>query len=116
MGRGVNAGVVIDKEPSPRRAAIEKAQAELRQEVAVREDRRRELEFLEKGGNPLDFTLGDTSAIGIHFHSPTDPLAEQIFTSEAKGRFGLTALPNGKSGEDCGRVGSFFGQGIKPRR
>lgn len=36
MGRGVNAGVVIDKEPSPRRAAIEKAQAELRKLLSVK--------------------------------------------------------------------------------
>eukprot|EP01018_Ginkgo_biloba_P003835 Gb_31226 [translate_table: standard] len=111
MGGGVGAGVGIDKEPSPRRAAIEKAQAELRQEVAVREERRRELEFLEKGGNPLDFKFGDTSAIGLQFLPPTDPLAEQNLTSEAKGRFGSTALPNGDFGESVARRGSFLGRG-----
>jgi hypothetical protein len=48
MGGIAECGVNIDQKASPRRAAIEKAQEELRQEYDVREERRRELEFLEK--------------------------------------------------------------------
>ncbi|XP_057842837.2 chromatin modification-related protein EAF1 B isoform X2 [Cryptomeria japonica] len=80
MGGGVGGGVGIDSEPSPRRAAIEKAQAELRLEFVVREERRRELEFLEKGGNPLDFKFGEPTSRFLS-PSPTDPLAEQYLSS-----------------------------------
>jgi len=48
MGGIAECGVSVDTKASPRRAAIEKAQEELRQEYDVREERRRELEFLEK--------------------------------------------------------------------
>lgn len=112
MGGGIGGGVGIDKEPSPRRAAIEKTQAELRQEFVVREERRRELEFLEKGGNPLDFKFGETTSIGFLSPSPTDPLAEQYITSEAKGSFALNASPIGDSAESNRRPGTFLGREI----
>lgn len=110
MGRGIGGGVGIDKEPSPRRAAIEKTQAELRQEFVVREERRRELEFLEKGGNPLDFKFGETTSVGFLSPSPTDPLAEQYLTSEAKGSFALNASPIGDSAESNRRPGTLLGR------
>ncbi|OVA15959.1 SANT/Myb domain [Macleaya cordata] len=106
MGGVIDGGVGVDTKASPRRAAIEKAQAELRQEYDVREERRRELEFLEKGGNPLDFKLGPAASISFQSTSLTD----QFVTSEAKGSFALTASPPGDSVESSGRPGASLGR------
>ncbi|CAI9107429.1 OLC1v1006779C1 [Oldenlandia corymbosa var. corymbosa] len=105
MGGVVEDGVTGTK-TSPRRAAIEKVQAELRQEYDVREERRRELEFLEKGGNPLDFNFGKATSVSVQSTSPTDQPAELIVTSEAKGSFPFTASPHGDSVESSGRPGA----------
>ncbi|WRX08582.1 hypothetical protein QQP08_001069 [Theobroma cacao] len=110
MGGVVDGGVGIGVKTSPRRAAIEKAQAELRQEYDVREERRRELEFLEKmlrcqGGNPLDFKFGNAASVSVQSTSLTDQQAEHFVTSEAKGSFALTASPHGDSVESSGRPG-----------
>lgn len=104
MGGVIDGGVGIDSKISPRRAAIEKAQAELRLEYDVREERRRELEFLEKGGNPLDFKLGPATSISVQSTS----VAEQFVNSEAKGSFALTASPRGDSVESSGRPGAVL--------
>jgi hypothetical protein len=48
MGGIIDYGVDVGTKTSPRSLAIEKAQEELRQEFDVREERRKELEFLEK--------------------------------------------------------------------
>jgi hypothetical protein len=77
MGGIAECGVNIDQKASPRRAAIEKAQEELRQEYDVREERRRELEFLEKGGNPLDFKLGHVASLSVQSTSVADHITEQ---------------------------------------
>jgi len=77
MGGIAECGVSVDTKASPRRAAIEKAQEELRQEYDVREERRREFEFLEKGGNPLDFKLGNVASLSVQSTSVTDQIAEQ---------------------------------------
>ncbi|KAJ4969404.1 hypothetical protein NE237_016105 [Protea cynaroides] len=106
MGGVIDGGVGIANETSPRRAAIEKAQAELRQEYDVREEHRRELEFLEKGGNPLDFKLRPATSISVQSTSLTDQPAEQFVTSEAKGSFALAASPHGDSVESSGRPGA----------
>ncbi|XVF21383.1 hypothetical protein REPUB_Repub12eG0085800 [Reevesia pubescens] len=105
MGGVVDGGVGIGVKTSPRRAAIEKAQSELRQEYDVREERRRELEFLEKGGNPLDFKFGNAASVSVQSTSLTDQQAEHFVTSEAKGSFALTASPHGDSVESSGRPG-----------
>ncbi|XP_019106451.2 chromatin modification-related protein EAF1 B isoform X3 [Beta vulgaris subsp. vulgaris] len=105
MGGVVDGGVGIGNKPSPRRAAIEKAQAELRLEYDVREERRRELEFLEKGGNPLDFKFGHAASVSVQSTSHTYQHPDQILTSEAKGSFALTASPHGDSVESSGRLG-----------
>ncbi|XP_038693965.1 chromatin modification-related protein EAF1 B-like isoform X2 [Tripterygium wilfordii] len=103
---GVDGGIGIGVKTSPRRAAIEKAQADLRQEYDVREERRRELEFLEKHGNPLDFKFGNAAAsVSIQSTSLTDRPAEHLLISEAKGSFALTASPHGDSVESSGRPG-----------
>nr|XP_008372482.2 chromatin modification-related protein EAF1 B-like isoform X1 [Malus domestica]XP_017187926.2 chromatin modification-related protein EAF1 B-like isoform X1 [Malus domestica]XP_028958333.1 chromatin modification-related protein EAF1 B-like isoform X1 [Malus domestica]XP_028958334.1 chromatin modification-related protein EAF1 B-like isoform X1 [Malus domestica] len=103
MGGVVDGGVGIGLKTSPRRAAIEKAQAELRQEYDVREERRKELEFLEKGGNPLDFKVGNGASVSVQSTSLTDQQPEQFVTSEAKGSFALTASTHGDSVESSGR-------------
>ncbi|XWS47236.1 hypothetical protein CRYUN_Cryun14cG0135200 [Craigia yunnanensis] len=105
MGGVVDGGVGIGVKTSPCRAAIEKAQAELRQEYDVRKERRRELEFLEKGGNPLDFKFGNAASVSVQSTSFTDQHAEHFVTSEAKGSFALTASPHGDSVESSGRPG-----------
>ncbi|XP_054779848.1 LOW QUALITY PROTEIN: chromatin modification-related protein EAF1 B-like [Prosopis cineraria] len=84
-------------------AAVEKAQAELRQECDVREERRRELEFLEKGGNPLDFKFGNAASVSVQSTSLTDQRHEQFVTSEAKGSFALAASPHGDSVDSSAR-------------
>ncbi|XP_074282925.1 chromatin modification-related protein EAF1 B-like isoform X2 [Silene latifolia] len=105
MGGIVDGGVDIDTNPSPRQAAIEKAQAELRVEYDVREERRRELEFLEKGGDPLDFKFGRAASVSVQSTSNTDQHQDINLTSEAKGSFALTASPHGDSVESNGRLG-----------
>uniref|UniRef100_A0A0D9XV79 Myb-like domain-containing protein n=1 Tax=Leersia perrieri TaxID=77586 RepID=A0A0D9XV79_9ORYZ len=102
----VECGVTIDQKASPRRAAIEKAQEELRQEYDVREERRRELEFLEKGGNPLDFKLGHVESVSVQSTSVADHTTEQNVISEAKGSFACAASPHGDSVESSGKPGS----------
>nr|KYP63473.1 Helicase SRCAP [Cajanus cajan] len=105
MGGVVDGGGGIGLKTSPRRAAIEKAQKELRLEYDVREERRRELEFLEKGGNPLDFKLGNAASVSVQSTSLTDQHQEQFVTSEAKGSFVLTASPHGDSVDSSARPG-----------
>nr|KJB10958.1 hypothetical protein B456_001G233800 [Gossypium raimondii] len=105
MGGVVDSGVDIGVKTSLRRAAIEKAQAELRQEYVVREERRRELEFLEKGGNPLDFKFGNAASVSVQSTSLTNQQAEHLVTSDAKGSFAPTASPHGDSVESSGRPG-----------
>ncbi|WVZ69973.1 hypothetical protein U9M48_018684 [Paspalum notatum var. saurae] len=106
MGGIAECGVSVDTKASPRRAAIEKAQEELRQEYDVREERRRELEFLEKGGNPLDFKLGNVASLSVQSTSVTDQIAEQNVISEAKGSFAFAASPHGDSVESSGKPGN----------
>ncbi|RWR83969.1 chromatin modification-related protein EAF1 B-like protein isoform X1 [Cinnamomum micranthum f. kanehirae] len=92
MGGVIDGGAGVDSKTSCR-ASIEKARAELRQEFDVREERRRELEFLEKGGNPLDFKLGPATSISVQSTSATDQHTEH----EAKDSFALTPSPHGDS-------------------
>ncbi|XP_020250353.1 chromatin modification-related protein EAF1 B-like isoform X2 [Asparagus officinalis] len=110
MGGVVDYGVGLDIKTSPRGAAIEKAQAELRQEYDVREERKRELEFLEKGGNPLDFKFGHAASTSLQSTSLVDQRAEQYAISEAKGSFALAASPHGDSIESSGRPAESVGK------
>ncbi|XP_075493864.1 chromatin modification-related protein EAF1 B-like isoform X5 [Primulina tabacum] len=72
MGGILEGGVGIVCKSSPNRAVIEKVQTELRKEYDVREERKRELEFLEKGGNPLDFNLGNSASVSVQSTSFTN--------------------------------------------
>ncbi|KAE9622154.1 putative nucleoplasmin ATPase transcription factor MYB-HB-like family [Lupinus albus] len=110
MGGVVDGGVGIGLKTSLCRVAIEKAQAELRQEYDVREERRKQLEFLEKGGNPLDFKFGTAASVSVQSTSLTDQHHEQFGTSEAKGSFALTASPHGDSVDSSARPGAPFSE------
>ncbi|KAB2071195.1 hypothetical protein ES319_A08G206200v1 [Gossypium barbadense] len=100
MGRAVDGGVGIGVKTSPHRSAIEQAQAELRQEYDVREERRRELDFLEKGGNPLDFKYSNAASVSVQSTSLTDQHAQHFVTS-----FAQSASAHGDSVESSGRPG-----------
>ncbi|MGV7428832.1 hypothetical protein PJI19_29215, partial [Mycobacterium kansasii] len=70
------------------------------------EEARRELEFLEKGGDPLDFRPGNAASLSVQSTSLTDHYPEQLVTGEAKGSFALAASPPGDSVESSGRPGA----------
>ncbi|XP_073387711.1 chromatin modification-related protein EAF1 B isoform X2 [Physcomitrium patens] len=96
MGAGADiAATIEDIESSPRGAAIEKAQAELRRDLAVREERRRELEFLEKGGEILDFKFGEAPLDGFSTLSPTQPPSYPASSLKSDGE--ADAVANGDS-------------------
>ncbi|XP_042427654.1 chromatin modification-related protein EAF1 B-like isoform X1 [Zingiber officinale] len=105
MGGVVECAFGVDTKLSPGRAEIERAQAELQHEFEIQEARRRELEFLEKGGNPLDFKFGHGASASVQSTSFTDQHAEPYVTSEAKGSFTLDASPHGDSVESSGKPG-----------
>ncbi|XP_004960997.1 chromatin modification-related protein EAF1 B isoform X1 [Setaria italica] len=104
MGGIIDYGVGVGTKLSPRSLSIEKAQEELRQEFDVREERRRELEFLEKGGNPLDFKFVHVETVSVHSASLTNQTEAQNVISDAKGSF--PASPYGDSVESTGKPGS----------
>ncbi|XP_047939888.1 chromatin modification-related protein EAF1 B-like isoform X7 [Salvia hispanica] len=106
MGGVVEGGVGIAIKSSPHKVAIEKVQVELRQECGVRDERRRELEFLEKGGNPLEYDFGTVASVSVQSTSVTNQNADQFVTSEAKGSLAFTASPRRDSVESCGRPGT----------
>lgn len=106
MGGIFNYGVSVGNKSSPRSLAIEKAQEELRQEHDVREERKRELDFLEKGGNPLDFKFVHVASVSVQSTSLTEQIVEQNVISDAKGSFAFAASPRGDSVESNGRPGS----------
>ncbi|CAH8378414.1 unnamed protein product [Eruca vesicaria subsp. sativa] len=83
-------------------AAIQKAQADLRLEYDVREERRRELEFLENGGNPLDFKFGYATSQSVQSTSLAD---KKVVKSGVKDTLLRTASPPGDSVESSGRPG-----------
>ncbi|XP_031100713.1 chromatin modification-related protein EAF1 B-like isoform X1 [Ipomoea triloba] len=106
MGGVVEGGVGGGTETSPWSAALEKVQEKLRQEFDVRDESRRQLEFLEKGGDPLEFKYGNAASVSVQSTSPTDQQPDQFVTSEAKGSFAFTASPHGDSVESIGRPGA----------
>ncbi|XP_020399005.1 chromatin modification-related protein EAF1 B isoform X3 [Zea mays] len=103
MGGIMDYGVGVGTKSSPRSMAIEKAQEELRQESDVRDEWRRELEFLEKGGNPLDFNFAHLETVGVHSASLTNQVEAQTVISDAKGSF--SASPLGDSVESTDKPG-----------
>ncbi|CAH9099825.1 unnamed protein product [Cuscuta epithymum] len=97
-------GVVEGGVTSPWSASLQKVQEKLRQEFDVREESRRQLEFLEKGGDPLQFKYGNAASVSVQSTSLTQP--DQFVISEAKGSFAFTASPHGDSVESIGRPGA----------
>ncbi|KAL1544607.1 chromatin modification-related protein EAF1 B-like isoform X1 [Salvia divinorum] len=106
MGGVVEGGVGNAIKSSPLKVAIEKVQVELRQECGVRDERKRELEFLENGGNPLDYNFGIFASISVQSTSITDQHTDQFVTSEAKGSLAFTASPHGDSVESSDKPGT----------
>ncbi|KAI3801144.1 hypothetical protein L1987_29247 [Smallanthus sonchifolius] len=103
-------GVGISSTPSHLHSSdLEKTQAELRQSFTAAEKFRRELEFLQKGGDPLDLKPGNAASISFQSTSLKDRHPEQFVTSEAKGSFAITASPHGDSVESSGRLGALLG-------
>ncbi|KAI7735698.1 hypothetical protein M8C21_032258 [Ambrosia artemisiifolia] len=99
-------GVGISSTPSLQQSSdLEKTQAELRQTFTTAEKFRRELEFLQKGGDPLDLKPGNATSISFQSTSLKGH-PEQFVTSEAKGSFAITASPHGDSVESSGRLGA----------
>ncbi|XP_047981880.1 chromatin modification-related protein EAF1 A-like isoform X2 [Salvia hispanica] len=106
MGGVVEGGVGNAIKSSPHKVAIEKVQVELRQECGVRDERKRELEFLENGGNPLDYNFGIVASVSVQSTSITDQHPDQFVTSEAKGSLAFAASPHGDSVESSDRPGT----------
>ncbi|CAM6046028.1 unnamed protein product [Sphagnum compactum] len=114
MGAGAGAAAtIVHNEPSPCGAAIEKAQAELRRDLAVREERRRELEFLEKGGEPLDFKFGEVSLLTSSPPSPAEPLADRLLFSEGEGGSVANTIVNGDACQDISSEEVSGGRGVE---
>ncbi|CAK9257362.1 unnamed protein product [Sphagnum jensenii] len=111
MGAGAGAAATIDHDTPPRGTAIEKVQAELRRDLAVREERRRELEFLEKGGEPLDFKFGKVPSLTFSFPSAAEPLANNLL-SEGEGGSAPNAIANGNPTENISSQG--VSGGVEP--
>uniref|UniRef100_A0A7N0U951 Uncharacterized protein n=1 Tax=Kalanchoe fedtschenkoi TaxID=63787 RepID=A0A7N0U951_KALFE len=103
----IDGGVGTGVNTSPCRAEIEKAQEEIRLEIDCREERLRELEFLEKGGDPLDFKFSHAVSVSVQSTSLTDQHPEQIVTSKAKDCYVSTALRlrHGEAVESFGKPG-----------
>ncbi|PWA63092.1 HAS subgroup [Artemisia annua] len=105
MGGVTDGGVEISSAPSLQKSSdLEKTQAELRETFSAAERFRRELEFLQKGGDPLDLT-GNAASLSLQSTSLTGQDPEQFVTSEVKGSFAITASPHGDSVESSGRLG-----------
>ncbi|XP_042043592.1 chromatin modification-related protein EAF1 B-like isoform X1 [Salvia splendens] len=106
MGGVVEGGVGNAIKSSPHKVAIDKVQVELRKECGVRDERKRELEFLENGGNPLDYNFGIVASVSVQSTSITGQHPDQFVTSEAKGSLAFAASPHGDSVESGDRPGT----------
>ncbi|KAL8092854.1 chromatin modification-related protein EAF1 B-like [Apium graveolens] len=104
MGFGNHKGGV-STDLSPEQTVIEETKVELRQHYVCYEEARRQLEFLEQGGDPLDFRLANAASHSVQSTSLTDQQPEQFVISEAKGSFALADSPPGDSVESSGRPG-----------
>nr|XP_025888644.1 chromatin modification-related protein EAF1 B-like isoform X1 [Solanum lycopersicum]XP_025888645.1 chromatin modification-related protein EAF1 B-like isoform X1 [Solanum lycopersicum] len=106
MGGVFEGGVGIGNKTALRRSPIDEVQNKLRQEYDFLEEKRRELEFLAQGGDPLDFKFGNATSLSVQSTSLTDQHPDQFVTSEAKGSFAINASPHGDSVESSGRLGA----------
>ncbi|KAI3787897.1 hypothetical protein L2E82_00395 [Cichorium intybus] len=108
MGGVIDGGVEISSAPSSHQSSdLEKTQAELRETFSAAEKFRKELDFLQKGGDPLDLKVGTAASVSLQSTSLTDQHPEQFVTSEVKGSFAITASPHGDSVESSGRLGAL---------
>ncbi|XP_017252243.1 chromatin modification-related protein EAF1 B isoform X2 [Daucus carota subsp. sativus] len=105
MGVVVNHKGGVSNDLSSNQTDIEETKVELSQHYVCYEQARRQLEFLEQGGDPLDFRTGTENAASLSVQSTslTDQHPEQFVISETKGSFALAASPPGDSDESSGR-------------
>ncbi|GJT69004.1 HAS subgroup protein [Tanacetum coccineum] len=98
MGGGIDGRLGISSTLTlPRSSDLERTQVELRQTFTAAEKYRIELEFLQKGGNPLDLKFESAASVSVQSTSLTDQHQEPFVTSEPKGSFAVTASPYGDS-------------------
>ncbi|KAL1826151.1 hypothetical protein ACET3Z_012929 [Daucus carota] len=93
----------VSTDLSPQQTVIEETKVALRKHYVCYEEARRQLEFLEQGGDPLDFRPGNAASHSVQSTSLTDQHPEQFVISEAKGSFALADSPPGDSVESSGR-------------
>ncbi|CAK9197211.1 unnamed protein product [Sphagnum troendelagicum] len=127
MGAGAGAAVAIDhNEPSPHGTAIEKVLAELRWDLGVQEERRMELQFLEKvvpafdvivqvqqGGEPLDFQFREVPSLTFSSPSLAEPLADQLLFSDGDVGSVAKAISNGNAHESISSQALSRGRGVE---
>ncbi|XP_076921762.1 chromatin modification-related protein EAF1 A-like [Bidens hawaiensis] len=107
MGGVIDGGVEVSSAPSAQQSSyLEKTQAELRETFNAAEKFKRELEFLQKGGDPLDLKVENGTSVSLQSTSLLDQHPEHFVTSEVKGSFAITASPHGDSVESSGRLGA----------
>ncbi|KAL9683509.1 hypothetical protein QQ045_015331 [Rhodiola kirilowii] len=82
MGRTVDKGIRDSSKIASQE--LKDAREELRKQLLYRDIVQRELEFLENGGNPLDFRFGSESSVSVQSISLTGQQQEQIVTSKEK--------------------------------
>lgn len=95
----------VSTDLSPEQTVIKETKVALRQHYVCYEEARRQLEFLEQGGDPLDFRPASSASHSVQSTSLTDQQPEQFVISEAKGSFALADSPPGDSVESSGRPG-----------
>ncbi|KAL8146814.1 chromatin modification-related protein EAF1 B-like isoform X2 [Apium graveolens] len=106
MGGVLNHKGGVSNDLSQHQTVIEDTKVELSQHYVCYEQARRQLEFLEQGGNPLDFRPGSTASLSVQSTSLTDQHPDQFVIGEANGSFALAASPPGDSDESSGRPGA----------
>ncbi|XP_076938316.1 chromatin modification-related protein EAF1 B-like [Bidens hawaiensis] len=81
MGGVIDGGVEVSSTPSAQQSSyLEKTQTELRETFTAAEKFKRELEFLQKGGDPLDLKVENGTSVSLQSTSLLDQHPEQFVT------------------------------------
>ncbi|KAK1351810.1 Helicase/SANT-associated [Heracleum sosnowskyi] len=87
----------------PQLTVIEETTSEIKQRFVSHEEAKRQLDFLEEGGDPLDFGAGNVSSLSVQSTSLMDQKHDQLGTSKAKDSLAVAASPPGNSIDSSGR-------------
>ncbi|KAK1351811.1 hypothetical protein POM88_053952 [Heracleum sosnowskyi] len=87
----------------PQLTVIEETTSEIEQRFVSHEEAKRQLDFLEEGGDPLDFGAGNASSLSVQSTSLMDQKHDQLGTSKAKDSLAVAASPPGNSVDSSGR-------------